>query len=122
MKVLVADDSAVMRKVLIGILQKAGFEDVDEAADGEETVAQAMSEEYDLVLMDWNMPTMTGLEAVKAIRAGGKQAPIIMVSTEAEKGRRVEALEAGADSYVVKPFTPEAITAEIKDVLKKAST
>lgn len=121
MKVLVVDDSAVMRKVVIGALEKGGMSDVGQAADGQEAVAAVMSEDYDLVLMDWNMPNMTGYEAVKAIRASGKKVPIIMVTTEAEKSRIIDALKAGANSYVVKPFKPETIAAKIQDVLDKAS-
>ena len=120
MKVLIADDSAVMRKVVIGALEKGGMTDVEQAADGQEAVAAVMSEEYGLVLMDWNMPNMTGLEAVKAIRAGGKKVPIIMVTTEAEKSRIIDALKAGASSYIIKPFKPDTINEKIKDVLAKA--
>jgi two-component system chemotaxis response regulator CheY len=120
MKVLVADDSAVMRKVVIGALAKGGMTEVGQAADGQEAVAAVMSEEYGLVLMDWNMPNMTGFEAVKAIRASGKNVPIIMVTTEAEKSRIIDALKAGANSYVVKPFKPETINEKIRDVLAKA--
>jgi len=121
MKVLVVDDSAVMRKVVIGALEKGGMSDVGQAADGQEAVAAVMSDDYGLVLMDWNMPNMSGLEAVKAIRAGGKRVPIIMVTTEAEKSRIIDALKAGANSYVVKPFKPDTIAAKIQDVLDKVS-
>ena len=121
MKVLVADDSAVMRKVVIGALEKGGMTDFGQASDGQEAVAAVMSDDYGLILMDWNMPNMTGLEAVKAIRASGKQIPIIMVTTEAEKSRIIDALKAGANSYIVKPFKPDTINEKIQDLLSKIS-
>lgn len=121
MRALVVDDSAVMRKVLIGALGRAGITDVDQAADGREAVDAAESKEYSLVLMDWNMPNMLGIDAVRAIRANGKTMPIIMVTTEAEKSRVIDALKAGAQNYVIKPFEPATIVSKIQEVLAKAS-
>lgn len=121
MRALVVDDSAVMRKVLIGALGRAGITDVDQAADGREAVDAAESNEYNLVLMDWNMPNMLGIDAVRAIRANGKTMPIIMVTTEAEKSRVIDALKAGAQNYVIKPFEPATIVNKIQEVLSKAS-
>jgi len=120
MKALVVDDSAVMRKVLIGALGRANITDVSQAGDGQEAVDACNSEEFDLVLMDWNMPNMLGIDAVRNIRAAGKTMPIIMVTTEAEKGRVIDALKAGANNYVIKPFEPQTIVAKITDVLEKA--
>jgi two-component system chemotaxis response regulator CheY len=117
MKALVVDDSAVMRKVLIGALSRAGITDVDQAADGLEAVQATDSVEYDVILMDWNMPNMLGIDAVKEIRANGKTAPIIMVTTEAEKSRVIDALKAGAQNYVIKPFEPAAIVGKIHEVM-----
>ena len=121
MKALVVDDSAVMRKVLIGALGRAGITDVDQAADGQEAVAAAEANEYNLVLMDWNMPNMLGIDAVRTIRANGKTMPIIMVTTEAEKSRVIDALKAGAQNYVIKPFEPATIVNKIQEVLAKAA-
>lgn len=121
MKVLVVDDSAVMRKVLIGALSRAGITDVDQAGDGKEAVELAGKNEYGLVLMDWNMPNMLGIDAVKGIRAAGKKMPIIMVTTEAEKSRVIDALKAGANNYVIKPFEPNTIVGKIEEVLAKAA-
>ncbi|HRK35070.1 MAG TPA: response regulator, partial [Candidatus Hydrogenedentes bacterium] len=109
MRALVVDDSGVMRKILIGALGRANITEVDQAADGKEAVEAVLMNDYDLVLMDWNMPNMLGIDAVRAIRASGKTMPIIMVTTEAEKGRVIEALKAGANNYVIKPFEPGAI-------------
>ena len=121
MKVLVVDDSAVMRKVLVKVLSHAGITDVNEAADGEEAVAACEAEDYGLVLMDWNMPKMLGIDAVKQIRANGNSVPIIMVTSETSKRRVMEALKVGADNYITKPFRPELIRLKIEETLEKAS-
>ena len=120
MKALVVDDSGVMRKVLIGALARAEVTDVDQAADGEECVEAVQNNEYDLILMDWNMPNMLGIDAVKAIRADGHKMPIIMVTTEAEKSRVVDAIKAGANNYINKPFQPATIVKKIRQVLEMA--
>ncbi len=120
MRALVVDDSAVMRKVLIGALSRANINEVDQAADGLEAVKASAESDYGLVLMDWNMPNMLGIDAVKAIRAAGKTMPIIMVTTEAEKSRVIEALKAGANNYIIKPFEPQTIVGKIQEVLDKA--
>ena len=122
MKALVVDDSAVMRKVVIGALSRADITDVDQAADGREAVNAVKENDYGLILMDWNMPNLLGIDAVKEIRALGKKVPIIMVTTEAEKGRVVEALKAGANNYIIKPFEPATIVEKIKNVLEKAAS
>lgn len=121
MKALVVDDSAVMRKVLIGALGRASITDIDQAADGQEAVAATEAQDYDLVLMDWNMPNMLGIDAVRAIRGNGKTMPIIMVTTEAEKSRVIDALKAGAQNYVIKPFEPATIVSKIQEVLAKSA-
>ncbi len=121
MRALVVDDSAVMRKVLIGALGRANITEVDQAADGQEAVAATEASQYDIVLMDWNMPNMLGIDALRAIRANGKTMPIIMVTTEAEKSRVIEALKAGAQNYIIKPFEPATIVSKIQDVLSKVS-
>ena len=71
--------------------------------------------------MDWNMPNMLGIDAVKAIRANGDSTPIIMVTTEAEKSRVLDALKAGANNYIIKPFEPTTIVQKIQEVLAKAA-
>lgn len=119
MKALVVDDSEVMRKVLVGALSRADITDVDQASDGKEAVAKAGSNQYDLILMDWYMPNMLGIDAVKAIRGAGNKVPIIMVTTEAEKSRVIEALKAGANNYIIKPFEPQAIVKKIQETIDK---
>ncbi len=119
MKILVVDDSVVMRRIMMNALSQSGMTDIDQAADGAEGVSKVMADDYDLVLMDWNMPNLLGIDAVRQIRAKGKEVPIIMVTTEAEKSRVVEALKAGANNYVIKPFQPKVIISKIQDVMKK---
>ena len=119
MKALVVDDSAVMRKVMIGALARAGITEVDQAADGKEAVEMTSGADFGLILMDWNMPNMLGIDAVKAIRGQGKTVPIIMVTTEAEKARVIEALKAGANNYIIKPFEPAAIVTKIQETMAR---
>lgn len=120
MKALVVDDSAVMRKVLIGALSRANINEVDQAADGVEAVQAVQQNDYGIILMDWNMPNMLGIDALKAIREMGKTVPVIMVTTEAEKSRVLEALKAGATNYIIKPFEPNTIVGKIQEVLNKS--
>jgi two-component system chemotaxis response regulator CheY len=117
MKVLVVDDSTTMRRILINSLAPAGVTDVEEARDGQEAVDAVRDKQFDLVLMDWNMPNLLGIDALKQIRAMGNQVPVIMVTTEAEGDRVMEALKSGANNYIIKPFKPETIIAKIKAVL-----
>ncbi len=120
MRALVVDDSAVMRRVLAGALRGAEITEVDEAGNGQEALDAVAKGPYDIILMDWNMPTMSGIDAVRGIRAAGVNTPIIMVTTEAEKSRIIEAIKAGAQNYVIKPFEPATIIGKIKDTLAKA--
>ena len=108
-RVLVADDSSTMRKIILRSLQAVGVEQATEAADGNEAVAMFAPGQFDLVLTDWNMPGKTGLEVVQDIRSRDPQVPIIMVTTEAEKGRVMQAIQAGVSDYLVKPFTADTL-------------
>lgn len=113
-KALVADDSGVMRKIIIRALNGAGINDVVEAVDGEDAVKQFGAESIDIVLTDWNMPGKTGLEVAQAIRATGSTVPIIMVTTEAEKSRVLEAIQAGVNDYLCKPFEVDALQQKLE--------
>lgn len=114
MRALVVDDSNVMRRVISGALRQAGMKEVDEAVDGLEAVEAVKQHEYGIIMMDWNMPNMDGLEAVLAIREHGVTTPIIMVTTENDRGRVLDAVRAGASGFITKPFTPETIISKIK--------
>jgi two-component system chemotaxis response regulator CheY len=113
-KVLLADDSGTMRKIIIRSLNAVGVTAVVEAADGSEAVALFQPGAFGMVLTDWNMPGKTGLEVVKAIRAQDARVPIIMITTEAEKSRVIEAIQAGVSDYLVKPFTADTLRAKLE--------
>jgi len=121
MKALVVDDSGVMRRIVIGALAKADITDVVQAGDGQEAVAAVVEHDFDLVLMDWNMPNLKGIDAVREIRAMGCKMPIIMVTTEAEKSRVLEAIKAGANNYVIKPFEPQMLIDKVTDTLSRSA-
>lgn len=117
MKALVVDDSGVMRRIVIGALQKGGITDVVQAADGREAVDACAMNDFDVVLMDWNMPNLRGIDAVREIRQAGNKVPIIMVTTEAEKTRVLEAIKSGANNYIIKPFEPDTILTKIRETI-----
>lgn len=114
MKILVVDDFSTMRRIVRNLLKELGFSNVHEAEDGVEALRRLRSETYDFVVSDWNMPNMTGIELLREIRKDGalKHLPVLMVTAEAKKENIIEAAEAGASGYVVKPFT--AITLDEK--------
>ena len=111
--VLVADDSGTMRKIIIRSLNAVGVSSIVEAADGSQAVALFKPGTFDLVLTDWNMPGKSGLDVIREIRAQDARVPIIMITTEAEKGRVVQAIQAGGTDYLVKPFTPETLRGKL---------
>ncbi len=119
MRILVVDDSKTMRSIIKNTLATLGYTDVEEACDGSDALSKATACAPGLVLLDWNMPNMNGLEFLKAFRASGATAPVIMVTTEAEKPRVIEAIKNGANDYVVKPFTPDVLSKHVERVLKK---
>ena len=109
MKVLVADDSGVIRCVIKRALYELGVDDIDEAANGSEGICLIKNERYDLIITDWNMPHHSGIELVKAARAEGLSCPIIMQTTESQKPLVLQAIAAGVNDYVLKPFTKECM-------------
>lgn len=113
-RVLVADDSSTMRKIILRSLQAVGVTDTTEAADGDEAVVMFGKGEFDMVLTDWNMPGKNGLEVTQEIRKSNKDVPIIMVTTEAEKARVMEAIQAGVSDYLVKPFTADTLREKLE--------
>lgn len=108
-RALVADDSGVMRTIIKRCLHAVGVENVVEARDGEQALELFALGTYDLVLTDWNMPGKNGLQVVKGIRNLGSEVPIIMVTTESERGRVLEAIQAGITDYLTKPFDAEKL-------------
>jgi two-component system chemotaxis response regulator CheY len=121
MKALVVDDSAVACRVLWGILQHdCGFNDHVEAEDGIQAVEIAGEQEFDLILLDWNMPRLFGIDALREIRSLGIKTPVIMITSEKERERVVQAFDAGANDYIVKPFGPSLLAKKIQHVLMRA--
>jgi two-component system chemotaxis response regulator CheY len=121
MKILLVDDSSVIRNIQKNILSRIGDFEIDEAADGVEALKQMESVVPDLVLVDLNMPNMDGLTFVKEVRGGGSKVPMIMVTTEAERCRVLDAVKAGVNNYVVKPFTPDVLAEKINETIAKVS-
>jgi two-component system chemotaxis response regulator CheY len=117
MKFLVVDDSATMRRIVINSLQRIGFMDIAEAGDGVEALDKIGA--VDFVITDWNMPNMSGADFTRAVRANAdtKELPIIMVTARSARNDILLAMEAGVDSYVVKPFTPQVLREKIDAVL-----
>ncbi len=121
MQVLIVDDSQIMRKIIIGALKKLGIDDIVEASNGQEAIETiARESSVGLVLMDWNMPTMSGIDAVKKIRSANIKVPVVMVTTEAEKEKVIEAIKSGANDYLIKPFNPKDIQAKLEKFLQPA--
>lgn len=119
MKILLVDDSKTMRNIQRGILSQMGYSQVEEACDGLDALSKVGSFGPDLLLVDWNMPNMDGITFVREYRKKGCKTPIIMVTTEAEKSRVIEAIKAGVNNYVVKPFTPDVLQQRIEETLAK---
>ena len=121
MKCLVVDDSTTMRRIVVNALKTVGFTDIVEAGDGQEALAKI--DGIELVITDWNMPVMGGLDLVKQIRGAPATAklPILMVTTRSVKEDIMQAVEAGVNSYILKPFTPQTLKEKIDQVVAMAS-
>ncbi len=118
MRILIVDDFATMRRIIKNILKQLGFENIAEADDGKAALRVLESQSIDFIVSDWNMPNMTGLELLKAVRANEKfkDIPFLMVTAEALKENIVEAVKAGVSNYIVKPFTAETLKGKIEKI------
>lgn len=114
MKVLLVDDSGTMRAIQRRCLNKLGIEDIHEAGDGVEALAVFDANPVNVVLTDWNMPNMDGLTLLQQIRQRDREVPVIMITTEAERSRIVQAIQSGVSDYLVKPFTPDRLQEKIE--------
>lgn len=123
MKILLIDDSRMMRNLQKKALVELGAVEFIEAGDGVEALAAVAANPagFDIILSDWNMPNMDGLQFVREFRNINKTTPIIMVTTEAERERIIEAVRCGANNYVVKPFTNEGLLARVQSTLSAVS-
>jgi two-component system chemotaxis response regulator CheY len=120
MKFLVVDDFSTMRRIVRNLLKELGFTNVDEAEDGVVALQKLRGDAFDFVVSDWNMPNMTGIDLLKAIRADAalKHLPVLMVTAEAKKENIIEAAQAGASGYVVKPFTAATLDEKLNKIFK----
>lgn len=120
MKVLIVDDFATMRKIVRNILKQIGFTNMIEAENGKAALKALKKDSVDLVLCDWNMPEMSGIDLLKTLKSDDelKDIPFVMVTAEAQKDNIIEAVGAGINSYIVKPFTAETISKKLKAILE----
>lgn len=120
MKILVVDDSSTMRRIIKNTLNRLGYTDLLEGENGVQAWEQMTgNSDINVLITDWNMPEMNGLELVKKVRAEKKyeDIPIIMVTTEGGKAEVITALKAGVNNYIVKPFTPQVLKEKLEAVL-----
>ncbi len=121
MKILIVDDFPTMRRIVKNLLKDLGFENVDEAEDGAMGLEKLRNGNFEFVVSDWNMPNMDGLEMLKSIRAAPNlsQLPVLMVTAEAKKENIIAAAQAGANGYVVKPFTAATLEEKLNKIFEK---
>ncbi len=121
MKFLVVDDFSTMRRIVRNLLKELGFTNVDEAEDGVIALQKLKGGDFDFVVTDWNMPNMTGIELLRAIRADAalKALPVLMITAEAKKENIIEAAQAGASGYIVKPFTAGTMSEKLNKIFEK---
>ncbi len=122
-KVLVVDDMLTMRKTVIKMMKEWGYTDIHEAKDGEEAWTKTQEGGFGLIISDWNMPNLSGLEFLKKVRSDATFAklPFVLVTAEAEPQFVAEAIRVGVDQYVVKPFTKESLRMKLESAYKKCS-
>ena len=120
-KILIVDDFATMRKVVRNLLKQSGYENIIEAEDGVTAMRVLKTQKIDFVISDWNMPNMSGIELLKAVRADEdiSKTPFLMVTAEALQDNVVAAVKAGVSNYIVKPFTAEILNEKIQKIMEK---
>jgi two-component system chemotaxis response regulator CheY len=123
MRILVVDDMNTMRKIIKGMLQKMGCDNITEADDGNPAwsliqEAHAAGRPFEFIISDWNMPGMTGIDLLKNVRSKDefKKVPFLMVTAEAEQSNVVIAVKAGVSNYIIKPFNPETLKGKIDKI------
>ena len=120
MRILLVDDSRTIRNLQKSALANLGYTDIVEAGDGVEALQRIAETHPQLALIDWNMPKMDGITLVRTIRQQNKSMLLVMCTTEAEKSRIIEAIKAGVNNYVVKPFTSDILAAKLQATISKA--
>ncbi len=121
MKILIVDDFSTMRRIIKNLLRDLGFTNTAEADDGNTALPMLKGGNFDFLVTDWNMPGMTGLDLLKAVRADEdlRSLPVLMVTAEAKRDQIVAAAQAGVNGYVVKPFTAAALEEKIEKVFER---
>ena len=122
LKVLVVDDMSTMRRIVKNVLKQIGFSDMVEAENGQDALNKLKAGDIGLIVSDWNMPVMQGIELLRTVRADAelKHLPFLMVTAEGQKENIIEAVQAGVSNYVVKPFTPEELKGKLEKIFAKA--
>ncbi len=120
-KILVVDDFSTMRRIIKNLLRDLGFTNVDEADDGKTALPILKQGHVDFLITDWNMPEMTGIDLLKAVRADASLAhiPVLMVTAEAKREQIIAAAQAGVNGYVVKPFTAAVLKEKIDKIFER---
>ena len=120
-RILIVDDFSTMRRIVKNLLNDLGFTNTAEADDGTTALVELQKAKFDLVVTDWNMPGMPGIDLLKAIRADESLAkiPVLMVTAEAKREQIIEAAQAGVNGYVVKPFTAQALKEKIEKIFER---
>lgn len=119
LKFLVVDDFSTMRRIVKNLLQELGYNDITEADDGNTALPLLKAGTFDILITDWNMPGMPGLDLLKAVRADEKLAklPVLMLTAEAKREQIIEAAQAGVSGYVIKPFTAITLKEKLDKIL-----
>ncbi len=123
MKILVVDDFSTMRRIVKNLLGDLGFKNIEEADDGNTALPKLQSGNFDFLVTDWNMPGMTGIDLLKAVRADPNLAslPVLMVTAESKREQIIEAAQAGVNGYVVKPFTAGTLEEKINKIFERVN-
>jgi two-component system chemotaxis response regulator CheY len=123
MKILVVDDFSTMRRIIKNLLRDLGFTNTYEADDGLTALPMLQSGDFDFLVSDWNMPGMTGIDLLKAVRADPKLAnlPVLMVTAETKREQIIQAAEAGVNGYVIKPFTAGTLEEKISKIFDRVA-
>ena len=121
LKILVVDDFSTMRRIVRNLWKELGYTNVDEAEDGVVAMQRLKGNNFQFVITDWNMPNMTGIELLRAVRADPslKHLPVLMITAEAKKENIIEAAQSGASGYIVKPFTAGTLEEKLGKVFDK---
>jgi len=123
MKFLVVDDFSTMRRIIKNLLNDLGYANVTEADDGQTALPMLQTGNFDFLVTDWNMPGMTGIDLLRAVRADErlKHMPVLMVTAEAKRDQIIEAAQAGVNGYVVKPFTAQVLKEKIEKIFERVN-